>query len=526
MSTPSIVNTSTAVITWASGANVITGFPTPTAGNALIVQFNIQNIGTATITVTDSTGSNTYSQIATAGAGGSSALSSQHAYVCPALGTAPASVTVTLSAAPTLTSGGYVTMEVSNYGSIDGAYGAANLTTAGTTISVSAAATTLPDDIYVMSLAVDQGLGSIALTSPASTTAVSTGGNIAGGINVNYLPVFTAGTPSATWTWSGSNGNLSALIYAIAGPITPNTALNPVNIGTAPFNGTGDAARVGITKVSEDIGNIVAGLARRATTNGVFGTTTSAGTAFQVIDGNQTFGGSQFNGMSVMITTGSLPLVSGGVITATSNLGYESLITGTTAHTLSVAGFPFATTLGTGYQILQTPASASDGMTTQVGSNASTVIDSTKAWTSNQWQGYQLTLLGGAYAGQSMPIASNTTSGSMTLSVALPGTTDTGTPYVIGSRPLAANQYLAAGTTVTVSPGVRTLILDGSTTITVTFPLVPQDTDELHVCTSTAITSFAASAAGTVKGAPGSLSANTGIGWVYKASNTTWYRLY
>jgi hypothetical protein len=87
-------------------------------------------------------------------------------------------------------------------------------------------------------------------------------------------------------------------------------------------------------------------------------------------------------------------------------------------------------------------------------------------------------------------------------------------------------QYLSSGTTVTVGNGVTLLELDGPTSITVTFPTA-YDNQRLQIFTSTAITSFAVSATGTtVKGTPTSMTANTGVAFVYKASNTTWYRLY
>ena len=528
MTTPTIVNNSSGRITWANGANTITVSYTPTVGNALLVLFNIQNIGTATITVTDSQ-SNIYTQVATAGAGSGNPLSSQHAYVCPAIAAVPTSITVTLSVAPSLTNGSWGAMEINAYGGIDGTYGAANLSATGTTITVSAAATTYANDIYVMSLAADQALGTVTLTSPTGTTAISSTGNQTGGIVINALSVSSTGTPSATWTWTSTSQNLSAMIFAVYGTIVPNTALNPVNLGTQASTATGDPARVAIAKLSEDTGSLMAGIGGRTTTTGTFGTTTAAGgDAKTFIDVTQAWTGNQFAGQTLIVTTGALPIVSGGAVLPQSNVGYSGVISSNTAHTIVLGnpGLPFTVALGTGYQVLQTPATESDGLTTQLGSNASTVIDASKTWTANQWEGYQMTLLGGAYAGSSRPIASNTTGGTVTLSAPLPGTTVAGTPYVIGNRPTAPVQYLGAGTTVTVNPGIKTLILDGPNTITVTFPAVPNDTDELHVCTSTAITSFAASAAGTVKGAPSTLSANTGVAWIYKGSNTTWYRLY
>jgi hypothetical protein len=232
--------------------------------------------------------------------------------------------------------------------------------------------------------------------------------------------------------------------------------------------------------------------------------------------------------MTLMVTTGAPPIVSGGAVMPQSNVGYTSPIYQNTVHTITlVNSLPFTIAANTGYQVLQAPTAASDGETTTVGGTTpSTLVDATKTWTSNQWQGYQVTLLGGAYAGQSAPIASNTTSGTLTLSTVFPTAISPATPYIIGGRAINATQYLASGTTLTANSGVRTLILDGSTTITVTFPALPIDSDEFHVCSSVSVT-FTGSATGTVKGASAiTIGANSGVAWIYRTSNTTWYRIY
>jgi hypothetical protein len=240
-----------------------------------------------------------------------------------------------------------------------------------------------------------------------------------------------------------------------------------------------------------------------------------------LIDATQTWATNQFAGQYVTITTGTLP--SSG--TATSNTAYSALIASNTATTLTFAALPFATTAGCGYDISPVVTTAqTDGQATSVGGTApSTLVDASKSWTTNQWAGYMVTFLGGAYAGQQAPIASNT-SGALTLSTAFTSAIAAGTPYVIGSGQIAASQYATSGSTITVNPGTLWLELNGPTTMTVTFPSSPYDTQRLEISTTTAITSFA-TAGGTVSGAPSTMSANTGIAFRYHLGTTTWYRV-
>lgn len=83
-----------------------------------------------------------------------------------------------------------------------------------------------------------------------------------------------------------------------------------------------------------------------------------------------------------------------------------------------------------------------------------------------------------------------------------------------------------AGTTYTVG-SESTVVIDGPTTFTVTMPASPIDGQVIAFSTgNTSISSFSVIGNGsqTVNGSPTSLSMNTGVGFIYVLSNTTWYR--
>jgi hypothetical protein len=96
-----------------------------------------------------------------------------------------------------------------------------------------------------------------------------------------------------------------------------------------------------------------------------------------------------------------------------------------------------------------------------------------------------------------------------------------------------ATTYLqpATGFAVTIGPGVSDLILDPAGTLAagaVTMPVGPGDRQKITVATSHTITALTVSAnpGQTIAGAPTTLVANTSFQYRYKASNSTWYRLY
>jgi hypothetical protein len=215
------------------------------------------------------------------------------------------------------------------------------------------------------------------------------------------------------------------------------SALNPIAIGTTPGDNTGDAARSGMIKVKSDHSTFLASIGRRPTKPGTFGVTSSAGSTTVLNDTTQAWAVNQFAGQTLDILTGSQP-VSG---SPTSNLSYGGTIASNTATSITLsAALPFAIGSGVGYQVPPVTLNAgSDGSaTTAGGTGPSTLVDAAQAWTVNQWEGQGVTLLAGAYAGQSSPIISNTAT-ALTLAVAFANAIAAGTPYAIGPLPLINN---------------------------------------------------------------------------------------
>jgi hypothetical protein len=93
-------------------------------------------------------------------------------------------------------------------------------------------------------------------------------------------------------------------------------------------------------------------------------------------------------------------------------------------------------------------------------------------------------------------------------------------------------QYANSGASVTMSAGVKKLILDSGVgaTFAVTLPVPLGDGHEVYINAAVAIgTAFNCTyqaPATAIKAAPGTMAAGQGIGYVYRAANTTWYRLY
>ena len=101
-----------------------------------------------------------------------------------------------------------------------------------------------------------------------------------------------------------------------------------------------------------------------------------------------------------------------------------------------------------------------------------------------------------------------------------------GYPHTVGA------QYVNSGASVTMTAGVNKLILDSGVggTFAVTLPAPLGDGDEVYINAAVAIaTAFSCtyqSPATAIKAAPTTMAAGQGIGYVYRAANTTWYRLY
>jgi hypothetical protein len=366
----------------------------------------------------------------------------------------------------------------------------------------------------------------ITYTIPTGFTSLYTSGN-AGGYpnNINLAVaiqvVSGAGTYNPTWTITGGSGGsfLTTAMDSFIGGSPVDYAINNVATGTIPGDATGDVLRAAFTKLNTSVESLASALALRSTNTGVFGVSSTTGTTTVLNDSTQTWATNQFAGQYLIL--------GGQTVTNPLLAGYSQKIASNTATAITTtAAFGAAIPALIPYQIVPTVSNPTEGSATNVGGTApSTLVDGFKAWTTNQWQGlYQVTLLGGTYAGQSSIIASNTAN-TLTLTTAFSTAIAAGTPYMIGSVALQSIQYVTAGTTVTVGVGTQVLELNGPTSMTVTLPSAPYDTQILEISTTTAITSFAMTG-GTVSGSPSSLSANTGISFRYRAANTTWYRRY
>jgi hypothetical protein len=87
------------------------------------------------------------------------------------------------------------------------------------------------------------------------------------------------------------------------------------------------------------------------------------------------------------------------------------------------------------------------------------------------------------------------------------------------------------GFDIDIDNEVGTLILDPAGTLatgTITMPDTPYDGQVQRICTSATITSLTVNGntGQTIKNPPSTLTAGSGCGFIYRSTNTTWYRLY
>lgn len=92
-------------------------------------------------------------------------------------------------------------------------------------------------------------------------------------------------------------------------------------------------------------------------------------------------------------------------------------------------------------------------------------------------------------------------------------------------------QVPIAGFTITMEKNAQVLVLNPAgvlATGTVVLPPTPYDGQSVHGSSTTVITTFTLSPSGseTVKNAPTTLAAGIGFRYVYRAEDTTWYRLH
>jgi hypothetical protein len=388
----------------------------------------------------------------------------------------------------------------------------ASFTGSSTTIVASPVVTNYPNEVVLLS----QYNFSYIPAGPGNWTT------LAASSSAWYAILATAGT---TNNFSATLNSSSAWVAVIAAvyddTVNPNRGYNAIFTGTTPGDNTGDVARVGGTKLNDDMTLLYSVAGARATTPGCFSAASTAGTTTTLTDTTQTWATNQFAGQYVTITTGA---------PSTTNVGYSALIASNTATVLTFAALPFAVVSGCGYEISPTVTTAqTDGQATSVGGTGPiTLIDATKSWTTAQWAGYQVTFLGGIYAGKSLPISSNTAT---TLSLGSFFTTAiaAGTPYIIGTRTGTNYATVTAGTAYSIGNGAGIVSINGPTSMTLTTPQHPIDGDVVRIVnnyTSTITTFSVVGYTGqTAPTVPSTLTAQQGIAIWYDAASTTWYRL-
>jgi hypothetical protein len=289
-------------------------------------------------------------------------------------------------------------------------------------------------------------------------TLFVTPGGYSAGATVNFST-----TLAASDSWSTQ---IFGFYDAPAGAGT--TALNPLGIGATVNDTTGDQPRAGFTKIKSDHAHFLASIGRRQTKPGVFGVTSSTGSTTVLNDSTQAWIVNQFAGQTLTILTGTLA-------------GVSKTITSNTATAITIPAFASAIASGVGYQVSSAPLTAgSDGFATAIGGTApSTVIDTNQVgWSTNAWAGMGVTFLAGVFAGQCVPILSNS-SNTLTLSIALPTAIAPGTPYVIGPLPIGNTMSSSVAATLATTqnnyaptgwgPGINRLRLaaaSGGSTIT------------------------------------------------------------
>jgi hypothetical protein len=163
--------------------------------------------------------------------------------------------------------------------------------------------------------------------------------------------------------------------------------------------------------------------------------TATSGSTTTIVDTAQNWETDQFRGFYVLIVDGT-------------GEGQCAKITGNTSTTLTVqdsktgAALAVAPAASSVYQIRSIDTLAS-GVATS--GSATTLVNSAKAWTANQWTNYQLRIVSGTGAGQIKTIVSNTAT---TLTIGSGATLDSTSVYEI--EPCEDYIYLAGNNAVTM----------------------------------------------------------------------------
>jgi hypothetical protein len=161
------------------------------------------------------------------------------------------------------------------------------------------------------------------------------------------------------------------------------------------------------------------------------------------------------------IDTGRFFVVNAGTFALGSIKEFDPL-TLTWGSNLSITGLP--ATWGTDGRLISTPSHVTYASGTATAGGASTLTNSAKTWTANQWTSYQVRITGGTGSGQIRTIASNTGT-ALTTSTAWTTTPDATSTYVIegnddflylmGNNAVTLYRYSISGNTwTTLAPGV------------------------------------------------------------------------
>jgi hypothetical protein len=181
--------------------------------------------------------------------------------------------------------------------------------------------------------------------------------------------------------------------------------------------------------------------------------------ANSVITVTQPYGTAITSASQYQLVTGRVYVVNAGAMAAGSFKVYDVALN--TWTTLTQTGLP---TIGTDAKLVPTPGYLEDFATgTATAGAATTLTNTAKSWTTNQWTNYQVRIVGGAGAGQTRTIASNTAT-VLTVSAAWTVNPNATSQYVIegnsdflyllGNNAVTMYRYSISGNSwTTLSPG-------------------------------------------------------------------------
>lgn len=158
--------------------------------------------------------------------------------------------------------------------------------------------------------------------------------------------------------------------------------------------------------------------------------TATSGSTTTLVDSSKSWDVDEFAGLWVMIIDGT-------------GEGQMVKIVSNTATTLTFAAITTAPDATTVYQITAGKPGYAIGVATS--GSATTIVNSAKTWTTNQWTNYQVRIISGTGVGQIRNISSNT---STTLTIPSGATIDSTSVYIIESN--EDNIYLLGNNAVTM----------------------------------------------------------------------------